>query len=167
MGREVSGTLPRLRETDMAGVLKAIRAWRADGMSEQFFRDPAGRLYAAAFLNDRGQFRSRPGFMSPWAASVFNEFFARILSERGRLFRGALAFVGLMTADPSISCIGSLLSWLRLWQVVVVPIAFNGSSSRPSRHGAYIHLGDLWPRPFRFHSLYGRGSISRRLTRWL
>src|SRR5271170_6374339 len=49
LGREVSGNIPRLRETDMAGVLKAIRAWRANAMSEQFFRDPAGRLYAAAF----------------------------------------------------------------------------------------------------------------------
>ena len=28
MGREVSGTIPHLRETDMAGVLKVIRAWR-------------------------------------------------------------------------------------------------------------------------------------------
>jgi hypothetical protein len=49
LGREVSGTIPRLRETDMAGVLKAIRAWRANGIAEQFFRDPDGRLYAAAF----------------------------------------------------------------------------------------------------------------------
>jgi adenylate cyclase len=49
LGREVSGTIPHLRDTDMAGVLKAIRAWRAGGASEQFFRDPAGRLYAAAF----------------------------------------------------------------------------------------------------------------------
>jgi adenylate cyclase len=48
LGREVSGTIPRLRETDMAGVLKAIRAWRKDGISEQFFADPEGRLYAAA-----------------------------------------------------------------------------------------------------------------------
>ena len=49
LGREVSGTIPHLRETDMAGVLKAIRAWRASGISQQFFHDPAGRLYAAAF----------------------------------------------------------------------------------------------------------------------
>src|SRR6185312_12206305 len=46
LGREVSGTIPQLRETDMAGVLTAIRAWRANGIAEQFFRDPDGRLYA-------------------------------------------------------------------------------------------------------------------------
>jgi len=51
IGREVPGAIPHLRETDMAGVLKAIRAWRTDGISEQFFNDPAGRLYAAAFIS--------------------------------------------------------------------------------------------------------------------
>ena len=40
IGREVSGTIPHLRETDMAGVLKAIRTWRAGGMSEQVFAIP-------------------------------------------------------------------------------------------------------------------------------
>src|SRR4029079_1450181 len=45
--REGSEAIPRLRETDMAGVLNAIRAWRTNGIAEQFFRDPAGRLYAA------------------------------------------------------------------------------------------------------------------------
>ena len=49
IGREVSGTIPRLRETDMSGVLKVIRAWRTNGIAEQFFTGPDGRLYAAAF----------------------------------------------------------------------------------------------------------------------
>jgi len=105
LGREVSGSIPRLRETDMAGVLKAIRAWRANGISEQFFRDPAGRLYAAAFqpILQSGPANLRVAVMAP-----VDEFFANILSERGRLFVAALAFVGLMI--PIVYLIGSLLS---------------------------------------------------------
>ena len=105
IGREVSGTLPRLRETDMAGVLKAIRAWRADGMSDQFFRDPAGRLYAAAF---RTILNSGPAKLHVAVVAPVDEFFANILSERGRLFAAALAFVGLMV--PIVYFVGSLLS---------------------------------------------------------
>ena len=105
MGREVSGTLPRLRETDMAGVLMAIRAWRANGMSEQFFRDPAGRLYAAAF---RTILNSGPAKLHVAVVAPVDEFFANILSERRRLFAAALAFVGLMV--PVVYYMGSLLS---------------------------------------------------------
>jgi len=105
MGREVSGTIPRLRETDMAGVLKAIRAWRADGISEQFFRDPTGRLYAAAFwtILNSGAAALHVAVVAP-----VDEFFASILSERGRLFAAALAFVGLMI--PIVYFLGSVLS---------------------------------------------------------
>ena len=105
MGREVSGTLPRLRETDMAGVLMAIRAWRANGMSEQFFRDLAGRLYAAAF---RTILNSGPAKLHVAVVAPVDEFFANILSERRRLFAVALAFVGLMV--PVVYYMGSLLS---------------------------------------------------------
>jgi adenylate cyclase len=105
LGREVSGTVPRLRETDMAGVLRAIRAWRASGISEQFFRDPAGRLYAAAFqpIPLSGPANLRVGVVAP-----VDEFFANILSERRRLFIAALAFVGAMV--PIAFFIGSMLS---------------------------------------------------------
>ena len=105
MGREVSGTLPRLRETDMAGVLKAIRAWRTNGMSEQFFRDPAGRLYAAAF---RTILNSGPAKLHVAVVAPVDEFFANILSERRRLFAAALAFVGFMV--PVVYYMGSFLS---------------------------------------------------------
>jgi adenylate cyclase len=105
LGREVSGTIPRLRETDMAGVLKAIRAWRRNGISEQFFQDPAGRLYAAAFqaIPDSGPANLRVAVVAP-----VDEFFASILSERGRLFAVTLGFVALMV--PIVFLIGSLLS---------------------------------------------------------
>jgi adenylate cyclase len=105
MGREVSGTIPRLRETDMAGVLKAIRAWRANGISEQFFREPAGRLYAAAF---RTILNSGAATLHVAVVAPVDEFFANILSERGRLFAAALAFVGLMI--PIVYFLGALLS---------------------------------------------------------
>jgi adenylate cyclase len=105
IGREVSGTLPRLRETDIAGVLKAIRAWRSDGSAEQFFTDPDGRLYAAAFqtIPRSGSANLRLAVVAP-----VDEFFASILSERRRLFAATLAFVALMV--PIVFLIGSLLS---------------------------------------------------------
>ena len=105
LGREVSGTLPHLRETDMAGVLEAIRAWRANGISQQFFRDPTGRLYAAAF---KTIVASGPARLHVAVVAPLDEFFAHILSERGRLFAAALAFVGLMV--PIVYFMGSLLS---------------------------------------------------------
>jgi adenylate cyclase len=105
LGREVSGTIPRLRETDMAGVLKAIRASRADGISQQFFADPAGRLYAAAFqkIPDSGPSNLRVAVVAP-----VDEFFADILSERARLFAATLGFVAAML--PIVFVIGSILS---------------------------------------------------------
>ncbi|SDS41675.1 adenylate/guanylate cyclase domain-containing protein [Bradyrhizobium canariense] len=109
LGREVSGqgidSIPHLRKTDMAGVLKAIRAWRTSGISEQFFRDPARRLYAAAFqtIPHSGPANLRMAIVAP-----VDEFFANILSERGRLFALTLGFVALMV--PIVFLIGSLLS---------------------------------------------------------
>ena len=105
LGREVSGTIPHLRETDMAGVLKAIRAWRANGISEQFFQDPAGRLYAAAFQTIP---HSGPANLRVAVVAPVDEFFAEIISERGRLFAVTLGFVALMV--PIVFLIGSLLS---------------------------------------------------------
>ena len=99
------GTIPRLRETDMAGVLKAIRAWRADGIAQQFFMDPAGRRYAAAFQTIP---RSGPANLRVAVVAPVDEFYAGILSERGRLFAATLAFVAAMV--PIVFFIGSLLS---------------------------------------------------------
>ena len=105
MGREAPGTLPRLRETDMAGVLGAIRAWQASGIAQQFFHDPAGRLYAAAFQTIP---RSGTAGLRLAVVAPVDEFFASILSERGRLFAAALGFVAAMV--PIVFFIGSLLS---------------------------------------------------------
>jgi adenylate cyclase len=105
MGREVSGGIPRLRDADMAGVLKAIRAWRAGGVPEQFFTDPSGRLYAAAFrtIPNAGPANLRVAVVAP-----VDEFFGSILSERRRLFLATLAFVAAMV--PIVFAIGSLRS---------------------------------------------------------
>jgi adenylate cyclase len=105
LGREVSGTIPHLRETDMAGVLDAIRAWRSDGNAQQFFRDPAGRRHAAAFqtIPHSGPANLRVAVIAP-----VDEFFAGILSERGRLFVATLGFVAAMV--PIVFFIGSMLS---------------------------------------------------------
>ncbi len=105
LGREVSGSVPHLRETDMAGVLKAIRAWRADGVYEQFFRDTAGRLYAAAFQSIS---HSGPAHLHVAVVAPVDEFFASIVSERWRLFATTLGFVAAMV--PIVFFIGSLLS---------------------------------------------------------
>ena len=109
IGRTVSGAadggIPRLSDEDMGGVLKAIRAWRESGIAEQLFRDPDGRLHAAAFqtIPHSGAANLRVAVVAP-----VDEFFASILSERGRLFAIALGFVGLMV--PIVFLIGSLLS---------------------------------------------------------
>ena len=105
LGREVSGAIPQLRETDMAGVLGAIRAWRADGIPQQFFFDSAGRQYAAAFetIAHSGTANLRLAVVAP-----VDEFFAGILSERARLFAITLGFVAVMV--PIVFLIGSLLS---------------------------------------------------------
>jgi adenylate cyclase len=105
LGREVSGTIPRLRATDMAGVLEAIRAWRADGISEQLFRDSAGRRYAAAFQTIP---HSGPANLRVAVVAPVDEFFASILSERGKLFALALGFVAAMV--PVVFMIGSMQS---------------------------------------------------------
>ena len=105
LGREVSGTVPHLRESDMAGVLTAIRAWRSGGDAQQFFSDPAGRRYAAAFQTIP---RSGPANLRVAVVAPVDEFFAGILSERGRLFAATLAFVAAMV--PIVFFMGSLLS---------------------------------------------------------
>ena len=89
----------------MAGVLGAIRAWQANGIAQQFFHDPAGRLYAAAFQTIP---RSGAAGLRLAVVAPVDEFFASILSERGRLFAAALAFVAAMV--PIVFFIGSLLS---------------------------------------------------------
>lgn len=99
------GAIPRLRADDMSGVTKAIRAWRASGVAEQFFSDPRGRLYAAAFreIPIAGSANLRLAVVAP-----VDEFFGRILSERNRLFAIALGFVLLML--PLVFLIGAFLS---------------------------------------------------------
>jgi adenylate cyclase len=139
LGREVSGTIPHLRETDMAGVLQAIRTWRADGASQQFFRDPAGRLYAAAFetIPHSGPANLRVAVVAP-----VDEFFANILSERGRLFAITLGFVAAMV--PIVFLLGSLLSKsLRALAEETDRIQRFEPSDAPAVHSSIREIDDL------------------------
>ena len=148
MGREVSGTIPRLRETDMAGVLKAIRAWRADEISEQFFVDPAGPALCRGFSDNP---RSGPANLRVAVVAPVDEFFASILSERGRLFAATLAFVAAMV--PIVFFIGSMLS--RSLRALA-----DGNRSDPEVRaghrtaGAFDDPRDRRSRPFRLHDAY-------------
>jgi adenylate cyclase len=139
LGREVSGTIPRLRETDMAGVLGAIRAWRSDGYAQQFFSDPAGRRYAAAFQTIP---HSGPANLRVAVVAPVDEFFASILSERGRLFVATLAFVAAMV--PIVFFIGSMLSRsLRSLAVETDRIQRFEPSVAPPVHSMIREIDDL------------------------
>ena len=74
-------------------------------IAQQFFSDPAGRRYAAAFQTIP---RSGPANLRVAVVAPVDEFFAGILSERGRLFAATLAFVAAMV--PIVFFMGSLLS---------------------------------------------------------
>jgi adenylate cyclase len=157
MGREVSGTIPRLRETDMAGVLKAIRAWRAGGMSEQLFADPAGRLYAAAFqsIPYAGPANLRVAVVAP-----VDEFFANILSERGRLFAATLGFVAAMV--PIVFFMGSMLSRsLRALAVETDRIQRFEPSAAPPVRSIIREIDDLG------HSVATMRSVTQTFSRFV
>jgi adenylate cyclase len=157
MGREVSGTIPRLRETDMAGVLKAIRAWRAGGMSEQLFADPAGRLYAAAFqsIPYAGPANLRVAVVAP-----VDEFFANILSERGRLFAATLGFVAAMV--PIVFFMGSMLSRsLRALAVETDRIQMFEPSAAPPVRSIIREIDDLG------HSVATMRSVTQTFSRFV
>lgn len=153
LGREVSGTIPHLRETDMAGVLGAIRAWRSDGNAQQFFRDPAGRRYAAAFqaIPNSGPANLRVAVIAP-----VDEFFANILSERGRLFAATLGFVRSNGADR-------VLHWLDAVQIAEG--ARRGDRQDPEVRafccaaGAFNHPGDRRTRPIRCDDAHGDAGL--------
>ena len=105
MGGRIRARLPRLRETDMPGVAKAIRAWRANGIAEQFFSDPAAGSMSRP---SRRSLVRVPADIRLAVVAPVDEFFAGILSERGRLFVVALGFVAAMV--PIVFSIGSMLS---------------------------------------------------------
>lgn len=97
--------IPHLRNDDMNGVARAIRAWKQTGIPQQFFYDADGRQYAAAFrqVEGAGAANLRVAVLAP-----FDEFFATIVSERSRLVAITLGFVVAML--PLVFLIGSLLS---------------------------------------------------------
>jgi adenylate cyclase len=105
LGREVSGTIPRFARPTWRGCSRRSVPGARTGFPSSSFNDPAGRLYAAAFQTIP---RSGPANLRVAVVAPVDEFFASILSERGRLFVATLGFVAAMV--PIVFFIGSLLS---------------------------------------------------------
>jgi adenylate cyclase len=99
------GELPRLGAIDNIGITKAVSRWRDGGAAQQFFDDPHGRVYAAAFrsVETPGSAHLNLGVFAP-----VDEFYSQIESERRDLFVVALGFV--LAALPPVFWIGSMLS---------------------------------------------------------
>ena len=153
LGREVSGTIPRLRETDMAGVLQAIRAWRVDGIPSS-----SSRIRRAGSMRrlSRPSPRSGPANLRVAVVAPVDEFFASILSERGRLFAATLGFVAAHGSDRVFH---------RLAAVQIAAGARRGD--RPDSEiralggtaGAFRHPRDRRTRPLGFHHAHHDGNL--------
>jgi adenylate cyclase len=97
--------LPRIGTIKPEGFSAAVRSWREKGGAQQFFTDPAGRTYVAAFhsIGSTGTANVRFAAIAP-----LDEFFAQIISERRALFALALAFVAATL--PFAFWLGSLMA---------------------------------------------------------
>ncbi|MGH6738956.1 MAG: cache domain-containing protein [Bradyrhizobium sp.] len=97
--------LPTIDAIKLPGLSSAIRSWRESGRAQQFFADPAGRTYVAAFhrIETAGAANIRLAAIAP-----LDEFFSRIIEERRTLFALALAFVGATL--PFAFWLGSLMA---------------------------------------------------------
>jgi adenylate cyclase len=104
-GQGQTGDLPRLAAIDRIGLSGAIDSWRKSGVSQQFFDDGHGRIYAAAFrpVALAGSANLRLGLFAP-----VDEFYAEIETERRALFVAALGFV--LAVLPIAVGLGSMLS---------------------------------------------------------
>lgn len=100
-----AGDLPRLGDIDTIGLSAAIKAWRQSGVSEQFFDDGHGRIYAAAFrpIALAGSANLRLGLFAP-----VDEFYAEIETERRALFVAAIGF--MLAVLPVAFWLGTMLS---------------------------------------------------------
>ncbi|MGH9809267.1 MAG: cache domain-containing protein, partial [Terriglobia bacterium] len=74
--------LPTIDAIKLPGLSSAIRSWRESGRAQQFFADPAGRTYVAAFhrIETAGAANIRLAAIAP-----LDEFFSRIIEERRTL----------------------------------------------------------------------------------
>jgi adenylate cyclase len=99
------GELPQLSAVDKIGFSKAVGQWRNSGIAQQFFKDPRGRVYAAAFRSvaTPGSAQLNLGVFAP-----IDEFYSEIESERRNLFVAALGFV--LATLPLVFALGSILS---------------------------------------------------------
>jgi adenylate cyclase len=98
-------TLPDIGAIRLAGLSAAIQSWRNGGPVQQFFTDPAGRAYVAAFhrIETAGPANIRLAVVAP-----LDEFYSQIISERRTLFVLALGFV--IATLPLAFWLGSLMA---------------------------------------------------------
>jgi adenylate cyclase len=100
-----NGELPRIADVGPAGLSQAISAWRGGGPAQQFFDDPDGRTYLAAFekIQTAGDANIRLAVLAP-----LDEFFSEVIAERRRLFVVAMLFVAATV--PLVFWLGAILA---------------------------------------------------------
>lgn len=159
------GELPRLGAIDGIGISNAVDRWRAGGGAQQFFADPAGRVYAAAFrsVETPGTEHLNLGVFAP-----IDEFYSEIESERRDLFIVALGFV--LAALPPVFWIGSMLSRrLKALAAETDRIQRFELSDAPQLHSVIREIDDLGRSVFTMRTLIRTFShfVPRRLVQQL
>ncbi len=96
--------LPNTEALDRIGITNAISAWKRTNVAQQFFEDPGGRDYAAAF---RSIPIAGPNIHLAVVAPL-DEFYSDVEVERRRLFLTALGFV--LAAPVLVILIGNRIS---------------------------------------------------------
>jgi adenylate cyclase len=131
--------LPKVSGIGLPGLPQAIRAWRDGGLPQQFFDDPEGRTYLAAFekIQTAGDANIRLAVVAP-----LDEFYAEIISERQRLFVVAMVFVAATV--PFVLWIGAVLARsLRSLARETDSIQRFELTDRPQLHSAIREIDDL------------------------
>jgi adenylate cyclase len=159
------GELPRLGAIDGIGISNAVGRWRAGGGAQQFFRDPQGRVYAAAFrsVETPGSAHLNLGVFAP-----VDEFYSEIEAERRNLFIIALGFV--LAALPPVFWIGSMLSRrLKALAAETDSIQRFELSDAPQLHSVIREIDDLGRSVFTMRTLIRTFSlfVPRRLVQQL
>jgi adenylate cyclase len=159
------GELPRLGAIDKIGISKAVDRWRGGGGAQQFFKDPQGRVYAAAFrsVETPGATHLNLGVFAP-----IDEFYSEIESERRGLFVIALGFV--LAALPPVFWIGSMLSRrLKALAAETDSIQRFELSDAPQLHSVIREIDDLGRSVFTMRTLIQTFShfVPRRLVQQL
>jgi adenylate cyclase len=102
---ERGDALPGIGAVKLPGLAQAIDAWRKGSIAQQFFADPAGLTYVAAF---QGIETAGNANIKLAVIASLDEFFSDIIRERWRLFSITLGFVlGML---PLAFWVGSMMA---------------------------------------------------------